>query len=108
MNCNIELTPNFKKEAKRLKKKYPSLNSDLEILIDELSENPQMGTPLGNGVYKVRMAIASKGQGKSGGARIISYAKLSDELVLLLSIYDKSEKENLSDKDIQKLLKDNT
>jgi hypothetical protein len=80
----------------------------LETLIDKLEENPLMGTPLGNDVYKIRMAITSKGQGKSGGARIISYAKISDEMVLLLSIYDKGEKENISDREIQKLLKDNS
>lgn len=80
----------------------------METLIDKLEENPLMGTPLGNDVYKIRMAITSKGQGKSGGARIISYAKISDEMVLLLSIYDKGEKENISDREIQKLLKDNS
>lgn len=55
-----------------LTKKYRSLKSELENLGKELSENPTSGTPLGNDVYKVRLAISSKGKGKSGGARVIT------------------------------------
>lgn len=65
---------------------------------------PNLGIPLGNDVYKIRLEIASKGKGKSGGARVITYAKLDDTTVLLLSIYNKGEKENITDKEIKKLL----
>ena len=104
MSFNIIASDNFKKEAKRLTKKYRSLKTELEILGHELSEKPTLGTPLGNDVYKIRLAVSSKGKGKSGGARVISYVQLDDETVLLLSIYNKGENESISDKEIQKLL----
>ena len=106
MKYSVELTPNFKKEAKRLSKKYPSLKAELEELFAELEENPTLGIPLGNGIYKIRLAIASKNKGKAGGARVLSLVKVTQETVLLFSIYSKGETENLTDKEIQDLIKD--
>ena len=106
MSYSIILSENFKKEAKRLTKKYRSLKAELEMLGKHLSENPTLGTLLGHDVYKIRLAIASKGKGKSGGARVISYVKFDHETVLLLSIYNKGEKETISDEEIQQLLKE--
>ena len=64
-----------------------------------------MGTPLGNNVYKIRLAITSENKGKSGGARVISFVKIINETVYLLSIYNKGEKESISNKEIEELLK---
>ena len=105
MSYKIELTDNFKKEAKKLIKKYASLRTEIAELGKELAENPTTGTPLGNDVYKIRLAIASKKKGKSGGARVISFVKIIDETVFLLSIYNKGEKDIISDKEIEELLK---
>ena len=105
MSFKVILTDNFKKEAKRLSKKYPSLKIELSDLFSQLEENPIIGTLLGNDVYKIRLAIASKSKGKSGGARIISYVQLDECSVLLLSIYNKGEKNNITDKEILELLK---
>ena len=78
--------------------------------LDDLRSNPVMGTPLGEGVRKVRMTISSKGKGKSGGARILTYSvnKESDEEIKLtvLSIYDKSKISNVSDEYISFLVKE--
>ena len=104
MSYNIELSDNFKKEAKRLVKKYPSLKSELERLFKELSETPILGISLGNNIYKIRLAIASKGKGKSGGGRVMSFVKVIDHVVLLFSIYDKSEKDTISDTEIKALI----
>lgn len=104
MSYKVELTENFKKEAKKLVKKYASLRTELAELGKELAENPTIGTPLGNDVYKIRLAIASKNKGKSGGARVISFVKIIDETVYLLSIYNKGEKDAISDIEIAKLL----
>ena len=106
MNYNVELSENFKKEAKRLVKRYPSLKNELALLFNELSTNPTMGTPLGNDVYKIRIAIAFKNKGKSGGARVISFVKVINQKVLLFSIYSKGEKDTITDKEIQLLLND--
>ena len=73
MDITFGYTAEFKRQIKRLHKKYASLQSDYEQLINELTQNPFAGTDLGNGIRKVRMAIKSKGKGKSGGARVITY-----------------------------------
>ena len=106
MSYSIELSANFKKEAKRLTKKYPSLKTELAVLFTELEENPTTGIPLGNDIYKIRLAIASKNKGKSGGARILSFVKVTETTVLLFSIYNKGEVDNLTDKEIEALLAD--
>jgi mRNA-degrading endonuclease RelE of RelBE toxin-antitoxin system len=105
MSYKIELSLNFKKEAKKLSKKYPSLKAELNSLFIELETNPHLGTPLGNDIYKIRLAIGSKNKGKSGGARVMSFVMVSDTIVLLFSIYNKGDKETISDKEIEELLK---
>lgn len=105
----INITDNFDKEAKRLIKRYKSLKQELADLIKSLVDSPFQGADLGGGVHKIRLAITSKGKGKSGGARVISHVDvLLDSMsgtVSLLSIYDKSEQSTISDKRIQQLLK---
>lgn len=105
MSYNIILTDNFKKEAKPLIKKYASLKNELDELFTELEQNPTLGTHLGNDVYKIRLAIASKNKGKSGGARVMSFVKVIETTVLLFSIYNKGDKETIADSEIQELLK---
>lgn len=106
MKFEVQLSPNFKKEAKRLIKKYPSLKLELAELFRELEENPTLGTSLGSDIYKIRLAIASKSKGKSGGARVLTFVKVTETSVLLFSIYSKSEVETISKSEIQNLIKD--
>ena len=73
MNYNVIPIDRFKKEAKRLLKKYSSLKGELLQLERQLSDSPNLGISLGHNVYKIRLAIESKGKGKSGGARVITY-----------------------------------
>ena len=91
MSYSIIPTEKFKKEAKRLIKKYPSLKNELLELNNELLSNPALGTSLGNNTFKIRIAIKSKGKGKSGGARVITYIVTQNLEIYLLTIYDKSE-----------------
>ena len=98
MNYKVIPIDKFKKEAKRLVKKYPSLKEELIALERVLISNPESGTPLGNNTYKVRISIKSKGKGKSGGARVITYHLNRNKEVYLLTIYDKSEIENIEDR----------
>lgn len=107
MNYKVELSANFKKEAKKLIKKYPSLKLELAKLFTQLAQNPTAGVSLGNNVYKIRLAVASKNTGKSGGLRIISFVKITDSSVLLFSVYNKGEKDTISQKEIEQLLKKN-
>src|SRR5665213_1135274 len=83
----------FEKQAKRLIKKYPSLKNELFELVQALKENPEQGTAIGKSCYKIRISIASKGKGKSGGARIITNFVVTHNSVYMLSIYDKADNE---------------
>jgi len=104
MSYNIIPTPVFQKDVKNLSKKYHSFKHDIIALKESLIENPAQGTPIGNNCYKIRMAIASKGKGKSGGARVITHVHIIKTNIFLLTVYDKSEKGNISDNEIEKLL----
>ena len=104
MNFEIEVTFYFKKQAKRLAKKYPSLPSELRELISSLEKSPTQGTMIGRGCYKIRLSIASKSKGKSGGGRVITHVQVSKKTVYLLSIYDKSEMESVTPSDLSELL----
>lgn len=106
MNYKIETTENFKSEFKRLLKKYPSLRKEIEELGKQLSLTPTLGTSLGNNIYKIRIAIASKGKGKSGGGRVMTHVKVVHETVYLFSIYSKGEKDDISVEEIKQLLKE--
>ncbi len=104
MSYKIIAISNFRKEAKKLSKKYPSLKKEIFELGEHLSVDPTLGTSLGSNCYKIRIAIASKGRGKSGGGRVISYVHVTLTSVYLLSIYDKSEKETISNNELLSLL----
>lgn len=106
MSFNIFPTSKFSKELKRLIKKYPSLKSEFANLISLLPENPFTGASLGENCFKIRIAITSKNKGKSGGARIITYLILRDKSVFLLTIYDKAEKQNVTDKELKEMIKE--
>lgn len=105
MNYKVEAIPNFKKEAKRLIKKFRSLKQELYKLSQVLENEPRTGTPLGYDCYKIRLSIASKQKGKSGGARVITYLYIERNTVYLLTLYDKGEHEDVSDKDLKALIK---
>ncbi len=105
MSFNVIVTTGFKKHAKSIAKKHRSVKADITQLINSLEQEATQGEPLGKNCYKVRMAISSKSKGKSGGSRVITCVKVVEEHVYLLSIYDKSNKESISDKELDKLLK---
>jgi mRNA-degrading endonuclease RelE of RelBE toxin-antitoxin system len=115
VKVTVNITKSFKAAAKPLLKKYKSLSKDLLNLEKDLSKTPRLGTPLGKDTYKIRLKITSKGKGKSGGARVISLIEttlvgfaeiVSDEeiIVNLLTIYDKSDVETISDKELKELI----
>jgi len=115
MKVTVRIAQSFKKLAKPLLKKYPSLRIELSQLELDLKKNPKLGTPLGNDTYKIRLAIKSKNKGKSGGLRVIShleteilgYTEFDGEIttVILISIYNKSETAAISDKELKDLIR---
>ncbi|NJM14816.1 MAG: type II toxin-antitoxin system RelE/ParE family toxin [Bacteroidales bacterium] len=104
MSYNIVPIPVFQKQAKRLMKKFPSLKKELVALGESLINDPTQGQALGNSCYKIRLAIESKGKGKSGGARVITHVHVAGEDIFLLTMYDKSEKDSISNSELIALL----
>jgi hypothetical protein len=114
MNIKVVTTDDFEKSAKPLLKKYASLKSELKSLSEKLKANPTLGISLGGNVYKIKLAIKSKGKGTRGGARVITYLDLEIFVELesekeynrlfLLEIYDKSEQDSISSKEIKNLI----
>lgn len=104
MSFSVIPSEKFKREAKRLSKKHPSLKEELTELNNTLVDKPETGTPLGNETYKIRLAIKSKGKGKSGGGRVITYVVKDNKEIYLLTIYDKSEYESVDDKTLRSII----
>ena len=104
MSYDVFTISPFDKQLKRLVKKYPSLKTEYVKLLERLEVEPVRGVSMTNNCYKIRLAVKSKGKGKSGGARIISHLQVTENKVFLLTIYDKSEQEDITDKEIRYLL----
>ena len=97
----------FEADYKHYVKKFVSLLSEIKQLEETLKKQPYVGTPLGGGIYKIRLACVSKGRGKSGGFRVITY--LVDERVdgtdvYLIAMYDKSEESSIRSSQLKKII----
>lgn len=94
MSYVIQTGKDFDVSFKRLSKRYRSLPDDYEDFLESLEKNPFQGAELSPGIRKIRMAIASKGRGKSGSARVITANAIIAEhegRIALLTIYDKED-----------------
>lgn len=94
MNFEVSTTPEFEAQAKKLSKRNRSFKDDIRNFVLSLKDNPFQGVELSPGIRKIRMSITSKGRGKSGGARIITYTVLATEEnghVYLMNVFDKSD-----------------
>ncbi|WP_044263821.1 hypothetical protein [Bacteroides timonensis] len=104
----IVTSPDFDRALKKLKKRYRSMPEDYSRLLNSLEKNPYEGIDLGHGLRKVRVAIASKGKGKSHGARAITYIEalvsVDEGVLILLYIYDKAEYSSISDEKLRELV----
>jgi mRNA-degrading endonuclease RelE of RelBE toxin-antitoxin system len=101
----VTLHRQFRRDFKELGKKYPSLVSDVAKLVESLEVDPTQGESLGKNRYKIRLKITSKGKGKSGGGRVITCVEIQEDEVCLLTMYDKSEIENVNDDFLDELAK---
>ena len=109
MSFEIQTTSYFDAEAKRLAKRHRSFIDDLQDFQQELLKNPYQGTELSPGIRKIRLTIDSKGRGKSGGARVITFTYLVDEkdgVVILLLLYDKADASSIKMNVVRKIIKD--
>lgn len=113
MKVSIRYSASFLRDAKALKKKYRSLEADLQALLNGLLAEPRMGESLGLGCYKIRLSISSKGRGKSGSARVISHVEtlasvevVEEEVrVSLVAMYDKSDRATITKKELVELIR---
>lgn len=110
-NYIVEITPSFEKEYHKLKKSYPRIDDDFDEFLNDVEINGHLGDSVpgivkdGNKVFKKRMRNTSAKKGLSGGFRIIKYLVTKDNIIYLLDIYSKSDKVNISDKRIRRLIK---
>lgn len=94
MNYKTEIDKEFSKEFKIVLKKFPSLKSDFQNILDNIEKELNLADDLGNGFKKIRINIKSKGKGSSGGGRVITYETIiaiENKLVLFVSIYNKGD-----------------
>ena len=108
MANKVILTAFFVRKAKRLLKKYHTLQSSLLFLEKELLSNPRKGDNYGSNIYKIRLADESKGKGKSGGFRVITYLveeSATSTDIYLITIFDKSEESSIDKDEIKEIVK---
>ncbi|MDF1875830.1 hypothetical protein JHD48_08795 [Sulfurimonas sp. SAG-AH-194-I05] len=94
MSYSIETIPRFNKDVKKLKKRFPKIKDDLSLLIEELTKNPELGTPLESGLYKIRLQNSSIPTGKRAGFRIVTYY-VNEDTLYLVTMYAKSDTDTI-------------
>ena len=103
MSYEVRVVDEFKKDVKKLLKKYRSIKTDILELIEKLEEDYTIGIDLGSNLYKIRVKNSDIG-GKSGGYRVIYYTRLAKERVYLLTIFSKTQKENIDVKSLKPIV----
>lgn len=99
----------FGRRAKKLVKKSRSLAGELQMLNKQLIENSRLGTDLDDNIFKIRLASESKGKGKSGGFRVITYLleeTEEDNIIHLITIYDKAEIADIPKNVLKEIIED--
>jgi mRNA-degrading endonuclease RelE of RelBE toxin-antitoxin system len=107
-SVKIDLTPEFQRNLRNLAKRYRSIRSDIQLVIQDLETGNFVGgriTGVGEDydVLKVRVRNRDIQKGKSAGYRLI-YQVESPTSVLLLSIYSKSDQADIATQEIWKIL----
>jgi len=106
MPTSVNISSDAQKDVKHLKRKYPTVTSQLRKLIDQLESDERPGDKIpgvGHDVYKVRLPNPSAQRGKSGGVRVIYYVQVADSL-FLLKVYSKTEQSDISIEEIQRIV----
>ncbi|MEO1953445.1 MAG: type II toxin-antitoxin system RelE/ParE family toxin [Campylobacterales bacterium] len=104
MNYKVIPTPEFIKNLKTLTKKYKNVKKDVLELANKLEKTPTIGIELGKNIFKIRVKNSDNNKGKSAGYRVITYCINEKNEVFLITIYSKSEKENILDLELKELI----
>jgi mRNA-degrading endonuclease RelE of RelBE toxin-antitoxin system len=102
----IALTPRFKRDLRELTKRYRSIRSDLQPLIEQLQAGEIPGDRIAgvkHQVFKVRLKNSNIQKGKSGGYRVIYYLKTAQGIILT-TIYSKSDISDVSNEIIEEAI----
>lgn len=98
-NMQILFSGHFKKQLKKLKKKYPHIKDDLLGIIETF--DPSDNLSIGRSIYKIRIPGTDMNKGKSGGFRVYIYLYITKNLLLPLCIYPKSETESITENELK-------
>ena len=102
----IIVSPDFQAQTRKLGKRYRSIRTDLQPLLNDIQSGNFMGdrlTDTGAIIFKVRLKNSDIQKGKSGGYRVI-YQLRDNTCVLLLVIYSKSDQEDVSTDQIRAII----
>ena len=102
----IALTPRFQRDLRELAKRYRSIRSDVQPLIDQLQAGEISGDRIAGikyQVFKVRIKNSNIQKGKSGGYRVIYYLK-NAQGIILTTIYSKSDLTDVSNEIIEQAI----
>lgn len=102
----LDYTPEFKRAVRKLSRRYRSLRSDLQSLLDQLDTGETPGDQLQNThypTYKVRVQNSDARRGKSGGYRVIYYIRHIEKTVLV-TVYSKSDQEDMPSEEVRRII----
>ncbi|NKQ41787.1 MAG: type II toxin-antitoxin system RelE/ParE family toxin [Sulfurovum sp.] len=103
MNYEVIALEEFQRDVKKLHKKYRHIKDDILELVEKLEIAFDIGIHLGNNLYKIRVKNSDTG-GNSGGYRVVYYTKTSQDKVYLITMYSKTQKENIDMSKLKPLL----
>lgn len=106
LSIEIALTPRFQRDLRELAKRYRSIRSDIQPLIDQLQAGEIPGDRIAGikyQVFKVRIKNSNIQKGKSGGYRVIYYLK-NAQGIILTTIYSKSDLTDVSNEIIEQAI----
>lgn len=106
LSIEIAITPRFQRDLRELAKRYRSIRSDIQPLIDQLQAGEIPGDRIAGikyQVFKVRIKNSNIQKGKSGGYRVIYYLK-NAQGIILTTIYSKSDLTDVSNEIIEQAI----
>lgn len=103
----VEAAPTFNRNLRRLAKKYRNIKKDIQPIVQQLEQGELPGDQIsgvGYPVFKLRVRNSDIQKGKSGSYRLIYYAQLANQIILL-TIYTKSDRVDIAANDIRQIIK---
>ena len=103
----IRFTAEFKRNLRTLAKRYRTIRSDIEPVLNRLQAGEFVGDQIprvGHALYKVRIRNSDAQRGKSGGYRMIYYLRTRTQIILV-TLYSKSEQSDISADEVRRIIR---